>query len=433
MNNKKPTIGVFGLGHIGLPTAVIFAKNGFNVIGIDLNPKIVDMINKGKSPIEECGLGELIHDSIKSKKLSATNDGKTAAKLSDVMIIVVPTPKNNKNESELSAVQSVCHTISNGLNKGDLVIVESTVPPGACDEIIIPILENSGLSAGEDFGVAYTPERALPTNTIHEMTHNARVIGGINDLSAKKAFELYKNITKGEIVILDNLISAEMVKLMENTYRDVNIALANEFAILCENLGVNAIKAIEAANHHPRVNIHSPGPGVGGHCLSIDPYFIIEKSAKMGIECPVISTSRQVNEKMPIHVANLIIKSLLNKGKKIENSKIGILGIAYKGNVADARETPAITLIKYLKNRGAQIYAQDPFVDKNSIENLGAIPSPIEDVLYCDCVVLLTDHDIYKKIKPSMIKNNLFICTRPVLNPEEFLKDGVDFKGVGIP
>lgn len=429
MNN----VVLFGLGHIGLPTASLFAKNGLEVLGVDINSKNVDKINSGISPIMEPGLNELVNEVVSKNLLSATTDGVKAAKNSNVMIVIVPTPVDQHNCSDLSAVTSACETIYKGLNKDDLVIIESTVPPYTCENIVIPILEKSGLKAGEDFGVAYTPERALPHNTIYEMTHNARVIGGINEISSKRAASLYEKITSGKVITVKNLATAEMVKLMENTYRDTNIALANEFAIVCEALDIDALDAINAANFHPRVNIHSPGPGVGGHCLSIDPYFIVEMAKTKGISAKLIKTARDINEYMPHHVAEMVENTLNYIDKPIRGSKIGVLGIAYKGNVADVRETPSQPLINDLIAKGAEVIAHDPHVNNEIISNIGAEPVELEEALDCDCVVLMTDHDVYRQIVPEMIKSPVFICNRQILDSKEFKEKGIIFKGVGIP
>jgi UDP-N-acetyl-D-mannosaminuronic acid dehydrogenase len=429
LENSKLTI--FGLGHIGLPTAALFANSGIKVIGVARNKLKIDMINKGRSPIIEPGLNELVNKAVETDNLSATDNGLEAVKNSNIMIVIVPTPMDKFNRADLTAVKSTCKTIAEFLKKDDLVIIESTVPQGTCDDIIIPILEESGLKAGKDFEIAYTPERAIPTNTIYEMTHNARVIGGINDESANKAVSLYKKITYSEIIKVKNLITAETVKLIENTYRDTNIALANEIAMICGGLGIDAIEAINAANHHPRVNILTPGPGVGGHCLAIDPYFMVEMAEQNGLEAPLIKTARATNEGMPNHITKLIKDSLKEIGKSVRNSDIGILGVAYKGNVADARETPAEPLIKILIEMGAKISANDPYTPKNVIESFGALSVDMKQIFECDCVVLLTDHDLYKEITPDMIKNKVFVCTRPILDPETFRKNGVIFKGVG--
>lgn len=428
-NNSSVTI--FGLGHMGLPTAALLAKSGLKVVGVDINNKTVEMVKSGQSPIMEPGLDELVKQTVEDGLLFATSNMEEALEESRIIMIIVPTPVDENKRSDLSAVISASKSISQGLKKDDLVIVESTVPPGTCESLVIPLLEESGLVAGKDFKVAYTPERALPNNTLYEMTHNARVIGGIDAQSTQMAASLYERITEGEIIMVENLVTAEMVKLMENTYRDANIALANEMALVCDALGVDAIEAILAANHHPRVNIHSPGPGVGGHCLSIDPYFIVETARENGVDTPLIKTSRDVNEGMPGQVAKIIQNSLEEAGKNIEGSEIGILGVAYKGNVADARETPAKPLIENLMSKGAVVLVNDPYVPPEIIKSWGAEIVDLERALASDCVVLVTDHDLYKDIKPNMITKGLLVCTRPVLDKETFQKGGVTFKGVG--
>ncbi|MGC9516794.1 MAG: nucleotide sugar dehydrogenase [Methanomicrobiales archaeon] len=431
MFNKNSKIAVFGLGYIGLPTAALLAKNGFKVMGVEINKEIVDNINLGKSLIMEPGLEQLVEQVVNQGKLQATIDGIDAVKTSKIMVVIVPTPVDEKNNSDLSAVESACKTISKSLKKDDLVVIESTVPPQTCENVVIPILESSGLKAGLDFYLAYTPERALPNNTLYEMTHNARVIGGINQKSTDFAASIYKKITHGKIIKVKDLITAEMVKLMENTYRDTNIALANEMAVICEKLGIDAIEAIKAANHHPRVNIHTPGPGVGGHCLSIDPYFIVEIAEKEGTSANLIKTSRMINESMPLHVSDLVIEALKDIKKHINHASVGILGVAYKGNVADTRETPAEPLINDLKERGAIVKANDPHVPSEIIKSLGAIPVSTSELLDCDVVVLITDHDEYKDLTPEDIKKRVFVCTRPIFNPNDFRKKDVIFKGVG--
>lgn len=426
-------IAVFGLGHIGLPTAALFARAGFDVTGVDISTETVEKVNIGKSPVPEPGLDELVAEVVGKGKLRATVDGVSAAEESNVMVVVVPTPVNSDNTSDLSAVISATETISEGLKKGDLVIIESTVPPGACENVVLPILEKTGLRASGDFGLAYTPERALPNNTLHEMQNNARVIGGIDGKSAEMAAQLYGKVTRGEVIVVDDIITAEMVKLMENTYRDTNIALANELAVICESLGIDAIKAIEAANHHPRVNLHTPGPGVGGHCLSIDPYFIVEMAEKHGVPARLIRTAREVNESMPFHVLNIIRDALESAGRDLAGSRVGVLGVAYKGDVADARETPTRPLVAALISEGAEVVVNDPHVDPVLIKKMGVEPVSLEEALESDCVVLMTDHSEYLEITPEMIVGGIFICTRPVLDPEKFREHGIVFRGVGRP
>ncbi|MBV1768267.1 MAG: nucleotide sugar dehydrogenase, partial [Methanobacterium sp.] len=385
----------------------------------------------GISPIMEPGLKEVVKEVVSNGNLKATLDGIQAVKKANIIIVVVPTPVDQNKCANLLAVISACETISQGLKSGDLVVIESTVPPGTCENIVIPILEKSGLKASQDFGVAYTPERALPNNTLYEMTHNARVIGGIDKESAKKAASLYQKITVGEVIIVNNLVTAEMVKLMENTYRDTNIALANELAMVCESLGIDAIDAIKAANFHPRVNIHTPGPGVGGHCLSIDPYFIVEIAEQNGKPAKLIQMARDINNYMPYHVVKSVEEEITKMGKSFSGSKIAVLGVAYKGNVADTRESPSLTIINDLVNKGAAVFAHDPHVPEEIIISAGAQPIEMQDALCCDCVVLMTDHDVYKEISPKMVKSPIFICTRPILNPDDFKNNEIIFRGIG--
>lgn len=431
MLDKDYNICIFGLGYIGLPTASLFAKNGFNVIGIDINPEIVDKINLGISPIMEPGLNDLVKSVVDSGKFKATTNYKEAIKESNIMIVIVPTPVNENKKSDLTAVISACEMISSELKKDDIVIIESTIPPGTCDNIIIPLLEKNDLNVGSDFKIAYTPERALPRNTLYEMTHNARVVGGIDSETTNIVANIYKQITHGEVICVKNLMTAEMIKLMENTYRDVNIALANEFAKVCEQLDIDAVNAINAANYHPRVNIHSPGPGVGGHCLSIDPYFIIEMVEDSDSPAKLIKTAREINESMPLYVSNKVKNLFKEHGKSLQNSKVAILGVAYKANVDDTRETPAIPLINDLKSSGCEILANDPYVSAEKIKNMGAKPVSLKEALKSDCVVLITDHDEYKNLKPKQLKETMFVCTRPILNLDEFRKEGIIFIGVG--
>jgi len=427
MKIEDKQIGIFGLGHIGLPTAAILANNNINVIGADINQKTVENINKGICSFKEPGLEELVKRSVKANKLKATSNLEEAAKISDIMIVIVPTPVNQNNEADLSYVISACRSISKGIKEGNLIIIESTVPPETGINVVKPILEESGLKCGEDFLLAYSPERALPNNTIYEMTHNIRIVGGYNRESAEYAASLYSHITQGDIIQVKNMTSAEMVKLMENTYRDVNIALANEFALLCEKINVDANEVIKSANYHPRVNIHNPGPGVGGHCIPVDPYFLIELGQKVGVETPLLSNARQVNNKMPEHVLDIIKKyAVLNP-----EYSIGILGIAYKGNVDDIRETPSRDLIKLLKAYDVKIYAHDPYVSDEIIKSFDVETASFEDVLSCDCIVVMTDHDLYKTITPDMLINKFIISTRDILNAEEFRQSGINYQAIG--
>ncbi|MFQ6136555.1 MAG: nucleotide sugar dehydrogenase [Candidatus Hydrothermarchaeales archaeon] len=433
IRNKSSSIGVIGLGHVGLPMASLFASRGFRVRGADINQTIVEKISKGESPINERGMKEIVKEVVESGKLTATTNVEGVIAQSDIILIVVQTPVDDSKKPELGAFITTCEMVSRNLSRGKLIISESTVPPGTMKDIAIPILEKSGLKPGEDFSLAYSPERAIPTRTLEEIQTNSRVVGGVNEESAELAKLLYSNITSGELIAAD-LGIAEMVKIIENTYRDVNIALANEIAMICEELGIDAVKAIEIANEHPRVNIHMPGPGVGGHCIPKDPYFLIGKAEELGMELKLISSAREINEEMPRHLLGLIERSLKGINKEVKNSKISVLGIAYKGNTDDTRGTPSEEIIETLLKMECDVISHDPFV---SNDFGGRFSNKLEEAIdKSDCIVILTDHDIYKKLdlkKFSKLLNkpSVIIDSRRLLDPKAVEREGISYFGIG--
>ena len=334
-------ICIIGLGYIGLPTAAMFATHGHDVLGVDVNKKVIDALNEGRIIIEEPFLDEIVSGAVKQGRLRAS----TEPEVSDVFIICVPTPINPDKTADLSFVESGARKILPYLKKGDIVILESTSPPGTTRDFVGSILREAGFVPGDDILLAYCPERVLPGRILTELKENNRIVGGINERSAIEVKKLYKCFVEGEIYTTE-ATTAEMCKLMESTYRDVNIALANELAMICEKIGVNAWEVIKFANKHPRVNLHMPGPGVGGHCIAVDPWFIVEKQPETA---KIINLARMTNDSMPHYVFNKI-RELTNgtQGKK----KICILGVTYKPNVDDMRESPVIELIGLLKESG---------------------------------------------------------------------------------
>lgn len=402
------TICVIGLGYIGLPTASMFATHGYNVIGVDVNETVIAKINTGDSHIEEPGLNTLVKAAVLSKNLVASNSSTQA----DVFIICVPTPLDAATcSSNLDYVRSAAESIVPYIQSGSLVILESTSPPGTVDNILVPILERSGLKAGNDLFIAHCPERVLPGKILEELVENDRIIGGINEESAKRAEELYRSFVSGNIYLTDST-TAEMCKLMENTYRDVNIALANELVKISEKLGVNIWQAIELANKHPRVNIHQPGPGVGGHCIPIDPWFIAEASPD---DAELIKLSRRINDGMPEHITKIISEMVGNSGV------ITIFGVAYKGNVDDARESPALRLGDILVRSGYEVRFHDPHVHEFKYE-LQDVTNSVED---SNCIVIMVDHNEFKNINmddmqsiSNKMQNKNVIDTRNCLNHE---------------
>lgn len=410
-------ISVLGLGYIGLPTALLFAASGHEVVGVDIDKRKVELLNSGKLPFQEPGLEELFEKAKNNFRVS------TEVEESDVFLIAVPTPLDfHTKAADLKYVKSAAEMIWSHLRKDNLVILESTIPPKTTERLLIPILEKSGLKAGIDFYLVHCPERAIPGKTIHEMVHNDRIIGGITPKSAQRAKELYSSFVKGEIYLTD-ATTAEFVKLIENTYRDVNIALANELAKIAEEYGINIWEAIELANKHPRVNFHKPGPGVGGHCIAIDPWFVIQDSSYGKI----IALARHVNDTMPNYTLRKV-REMLNG---IKNPTITVFGVAYKGNVDDARETPALRFIKLAENEGFNIKVYDPIVKDFEYPILS-----LEDaVKNSDCIVVMTDHDVFKFLDPNEIgkfmRNRCVFDARNILDHEKWKKAGFRVRVLG--
>ena len=420
---------VLGLGYIGLPTAVMLASAGHDVVGVDVKEEILEAVGNGNSHIDEPGLAELLEKVVSSGKLVVSPHPLE----SDAFIIAVPTPLasrelRDKSRSlevdnrlstldfphcDLSYVKSASASIAPVLRRGNLVVLESTSPPGTTQDVLAPILEEgSGLKTGEEFHLAYCPERVLPGRILKEIVHNARIIGGIDRRSAEMAKELYSSFVKGEMHLTDAR-TAEMVKLAENTYRDVNIAFANELSRICNRVGVDVWEVIELANLHPRVNILRPGPGVGGHCIAVDPWFIVESAPE---EAKLIKTAREVNDSQPEYVFERI-KELV---RGVENPKIAVLGIAYKGNVGDTRESPALKVIDLLKAEGYEVAIYDPYV-----EGYDSAEGVFEG---SDCVAVLVDHSRFREIAPekisSVVRSKLAFDAKAVLDRERWEQAG---------
>lgn len=407
-------ISIIGLGYIGLPTAAMFASHGVKVTGVDVNEDVCRTINNGGIHIEEPFLADIIKEQVANGMIKCTQE----VEASDAFLIAVPTPMKEDKTADLSYVISAGRSIAKVLKPGDLVILESTVPPRCTLDVFLPVLEESGLKAGEDFYLAHCPERVLPGQIIYELKHNNRVIGGVDLESAKRSKELYSVFVEGDMYLTDAL-TAELCKLMENTFRDVNIALVNELAKICEYLGANAWDVIQYANKHPRVNLHSPGPGVGGHCLAIDPWFVVKAAPNLA---PLIELSRNVNDSMPSHVAKRIA-NLVNPG-----SKIVILGCTYKPDIDDLRESPIMDLVDLIKN-DYNITIVDPFVAEYNVELYTAAQD-------ADLVVLGVHHSKFKEIDLARLaeatKNAVWLDTRNFFTKEEIEEAGFEYHLLGL-
>lgn len=401
-------ICVVGLGYIGLPTSAMFARAGLEVVGVDVNLHAVDTLNKGNIHIEEPGLGEIIRQVVEDKLFRAQLTPEEA----DAFIIAVPTP--NKDDTykscDLSYVEAAIRQVMPFVKKGDAIIVESTIGPRTIDDFVRPMVEEKGFVIGEDIYLAHCPERVLPGQIIREMVENNRIVGGYTPKCAQVVAELYKTFVKGEVVQTDAK-TAEMSKLMENTFRDVNIALANELAKVCNSLDINVLDVIEMANKHPRVNIHQPGPGVGGHCLAVDPYFIVEKAPELA---RIISLARETNCSMPEYIVENIEK-LVGKDKQ---AKIAIFGITYKGNIDDMRESPAMEIIEMLENIGYTLAIHDPHVKTNEIRLISQ-EEALKDAELC---VILADHNEFKEMDlekiSGMMKKSIVFDTKNIIKKD---------------
>ncbi len=422
MDFKK--ICVIGLGYIGLPTAATFAHHGRMVIGVDTNPAVIDTLRHGQAHIHEPGIQELVSESLASGRLCISTQPEPA----DAFIIAVPTPFTPDKTADLQFVKAASESIVPVLKPGNLVMLESTSPPRTTKDIVAPILEKSGLKAGTDFYLAYTPERVLPGKILHELIENARVVGGITPASAEAGRDLYLTFVKGKIVLSDATM-AEMVKLMENTFRDVNIALANEFSRLADRYQVNIWQAIETANLHPRVNILQPGPGVGGHCISVDPWFLVEAAPDVA---HLIKTARQVNDEQPQFMVNWLKREC---GHSLNQKRIAVLGLAFKPNIDDLRESPAVQIAHQLMAEGALIKAYEPFLTPEKKTDIPTARSLEEAARDADIILILVAHDAFRHLNLEDLKRHtsapVIADTVHVLSPEQANRAGFHLLHLG--
>jgi len=412
---------VIGLGYIGLPTAAMFAANGHDVLGVDVNERILEALERGEAFFSEPGLAEVVRWTVSAGRLIPAREPQPA----DAYIICVPTPVNPDHSADLSYIERAVRAILPVVRKGNMVILESTSPPGTTRNMVCGILRESGLKPGKDLFVAYCPERVLPGRILTELVHNSRVIGGINTESAVKVRNLYSCFVRGEMYITD-ATTAEMCKLMENTYRDVNIALAAELAMICEKLGVNAWEVIRYANKHPRVNLHYPGPGVGGHCIAVDPWFIVQQLPETA---RMIRLARRINDAMPQFVVEKI-KTLL---KDIDGIKrICVLGVTYKPDVDDMRESPVVRLISMLKAEGGYSVIT---VDRHADYEGSRERDLYEAVRGCHLLLLAVNHREFRHVDFGRIKESMaYPCvldTRNFWRPEEVEAAGLRYHLLG--
>ena len=404
----KYELGVVGLGYVGLPLAVEASLQGLNVVGYDINSGRVEMINNGLSPIEDISNQELsnalknFHSTIDSKELSECKN----------VVISVPTPLTDY-QPDLSYVIDAAKTVGKNLVSGQVVVLESTTYPGTTLEVLIPNLEEqSGLIAGKDFFVGYSPERIDPGNKVWKFKNTPKVISGINDDSTKKIKEFYESIID-ETVVVNGTKEAEMVKLLENTYRHVNIALINELAMLCEMLDIDIWEVVNAAKTKPfGFESFKPGPGVGGHCIPVDPEYLSFKTRQIGKPVRFVELAQEINNSMPTYVVNRVSDLLNSKDKILRNSKILLLGVAYKKDISDMRESPAVDIAELLLNKSVDVSFYDPFVDEFSVSG-DSINKETDEKAFndYDMILVLTPHTKFKEINFSNLETIIFDTT----------------------
>ncbi len=413
LRNKTAAIGIVGLGYVGLPLAVAFSEAGFKVLGFDMQQKRVNSVNKGQPYIADID-SESLSAVVVNNLLQATTDQSRFKEL-DVICICVPTPLTRTREPDLSYVTSQSEELSRYLQPGQLIVLESTTYPGTTREVVLPILERSGLKGGQDFYLAYSPERVDPGNKKYRIKNTPKIVGGIDPQSTRLAELLYRQVAD-MVVPLSSPEVAEMTKIFENVFRNVNIALVNELAQLCEKMGISVWEVIDAASSKPFGYMpFYPGPGIGGHCIPLDPYYLASKAREYDFHTRFIELAAEINERMPYYVISRIMDALNTSGKILNNARVLVLGVAYKKDVEDIRESPSLKLIQLLHEKGSNVSYNDPYIVKIQISQntLSSVELTEKCLSSADCVVIATDHSCYN-YQHIADKANLVFDTRGV-------------------
>jgi len=436
LENKTLKVCVVGIGRIGLPTALSFAKSGLDTIGIDINETLVDNLNSGIFPLkDEPGYEEIFDDVMKSNKFSATTKIEDAIPISDLILLSLPTPMDENNIPDYSALQNVGEKLSKILSPNSLVIVESTIEPGFIENELISIISKSDrLKINENFFIGVCPENANPGEILHDFTNLPRLVGGINENITKIIKVIYNFVFSVELVEMPNCKTANAVKLTTNVFRDINIAFVSELSLMFEKLGIDTIKVLEAAQKKYNFQVHYPGSGVGGPCLPINSYQLLNAGRRAGVNLNLIEQGRQINEKMPDHVIDLALGAFKECNESIEGSNILILGISYKPNVKDIQLTPAKHIIKKLKSLGANVYIYDPYFISNKIFDINTENNLNDIITKVNASIILTGHDEFQKIDTSFfkkMKTPILIDTRAIVEPHSAKQNELIFRGLG--
>ena len=432
-------ICVIGVGRIGLPTALSFAKSGLLTIGVDINTTLVNKINSNDYPLkDEPGYDIIFNEVVTNKKFHASTKIESIVPNSNVILLSLPTPMNNENIPDYSALKSVCKQLGDLLEFNSLVVIESTIEPGFVENELIQIIESGKkhLIAGENFFIGVCPETANPGEIMNDFTKLPRLVGAIDDETKDKIIKLYKHVFPVELIPMPNCKTANAVKLTTNVFRDLNIAFVNQLALLFDKLGIDTLEVLEAAKRKYNFQVHYPGPGVGGPCLPVNSYQMLNSAKQFDNEMlSLVKIGREINESMPNYVIELIISGLKEANKKISNSTILLLGVSYKPEVKDIQITPAKNIIKKLKELGAKIKIYDPFFKSTNIFEIDTennIEQALSDV---DSVVLLTAHKEFNNLSPSFIASKIdmpvIIDTKRVFDLDDAKKSKLIFRSLG--
>ena len=436
LNLRTLRVCVVGIGRIGLPTALSFAKSGLQTIGVDINENLVSTINSGVFPLkDEPGYEEIFNDVIKNKMFSATTKIEDAIPNSDLILLSLPTPMDKNNVPDYSALRDSASKLSKFLSPNSLIIVESTVEPGFIEDEMVPIISKSDqLKIGENFFIGVCPENANPGEILHDFTNLPRLVGSINKQTTEIITSIYDFVFAVELVIMPDCKTANAVKLTTNVFRDINIAFINELSLMFEKLGIDTLKVLEAAKKKYNFQIHYPGAGVGGPCLPINSYQLLNAARRSGVNLSMIEYSRQINEKMPEHVIKLTLDAFKECKKPIQNNDILILGVSYKPDVKDIQLTPAKHIIKKLQDLGANIHIYDPYFSSSQVfginveENLDAVISKV------DASIIITAHKEFRNISLPVfnkMKSPILVDTRGIIDPMDAKQAKLIFRGLG--
>lgn len=426
MQKRKESVAVIGLGYVGLPLAALAVEKGYKVYGVTHGTQKVKLINRGVNTLPD---EPSIAPTIAKKKIIATTSYNNVKK-ADIVVVCVPTPVDHLYNPDLGPVISATKGILKNMKKGQLIIIESTINPGVCEEVVLPILEYTGKKVGKDFELAHCPERIDPGNPKWNVRNIPRCVGSVTSKGAVRAAKFYRSILEGEVRVMKSIKEAEATKIIENTFRDINIAYVNELAKSFDMLGIDVYDVIQGAATKPFAFMaHYPSVGVGGHCIAVDPYYLIERARQAGFDHKFLKLAREINNSMPAYTVGKLRDALNQIGKSVKGTTVGVLGLSYKANVGDIRESPSLKVIELLQGLGAKVEVYDPyFPDKSTVKSLEALLKGVE------AIVLATNHKSFLELKPEAYKRahvRVVIDGKNALNKDALQKLGVIYKGIG--